>query len=106
MSANPPLEGSRFRDALARVRAAPTVETRGRVVQLIGLVVESEGPMAAVGEVCRIESARHDESTLAEVVGFRNHHLLLMPLGEIRGIHPAAKSSLPARRSTSQSANA
>jgi flagellum-specific ATP synthase len=91
MSANPPLEGSRFRDALARVRAAPTVETRGRVVQLIGLVVESEGPMAAVGEVCRIESARHDESTLAEVVGFRNHHLLLMPLGEIRGIHPGSE---------------
>ncbi len=91
MSANPPVDGSRFRDALARVRAAPTVETRGRVVQLIGLVVESEGPMAAVGEVCRIESARHDESTLAEVVGFRNHHLLLMPLGEIRGIHPGSE---------------
>jgi flagellum-specific ATP synthase len=91
MIAPPPPGGNRIRDALARVRAAPTVETRGRVVQLIGLVVESEGPMAAVGEVCRIESARHDESTLAEVVGFRNHHLLLMPLGEIRGIHPGSE---------------
>lgn len=74
-----------------QVRLARTFENRGRVVQLAGLVIESEGPLAAVGEVCRIESARHDGSTLAEVVGFRNHHLLLMPLGEIHGIHPGSE---------------
>jgi flagellum-specific ATP synthase len=61
------------------------------VVQLIGLVIESEGPLAAVGEICRIESAGHDGSTLAEVVGFRNHHVLLMPLGELHGIHPGSE---------------
>jgi flagellum-specific ATP synthase len=61
------------------------------VVQVIGLVIESEGPVAAVGEICRIESARHDGITLAEVVGFRNHHLLLMPLGELHGIHPGSE---------------
>jgi flagellum-specific ATP synthase len=60
-------------------------------VQLIGLVIESEGPQAAMGEVCRIESARHDGVTLAEVVGFRNHHLLLMPLGEVHGIHQGSE---------------
>lgn len=76
---------------LERVRQARPVETRGRVAQLIGLVIESEGPLAAVGEVCRIESARHDGSTLAEVVGFRDHHLLLMPLGEVHGIHPGSE---------------
>ena len=77
--------------ALARVKNARAAETRGRVVQLIGLVVESEGPLAAVGEVCHIESARHDGPTLAEVVGFRDHHLLLMPLGELHGIHPGSE---------------
>ncbi|HTI98397.1 MAG TPA: FliI/YscN family ATPase, partial [Dongiaceae bacterium] len=82
---------NRLNTALSRVRSARVTETCGRVVQLIGLVVESEGPVAAVGEVCRIQSARHDEVTLAEVVGFRNHHLLLMPLGEIRGIHPGSE---------------
>ncbi len=66
-------------------------ETCGRVVQLIGLVVESEGPPAAVGEVCYIQSGRQGGTTLAEVVGFRNHHLLLMPLGEIHGIHPGSE---------------
>ena len=75
---------------LQRARQTRVFENRGRVVQLIGLVIESEGPMAAVGEVCRIESARHDGSTLAEVVGFRGHHVLLMPLGETHGIHPGS----------------
>ncbi len=82
---------SRLNSALNRVRSANITETCGRVVQMIGLVVESEGPTAAVGEVCRIKSAHRDGDMLAEVVGFRNNHLLLMPLGEIHGIHPGAE---------------
>src|ERR1035437_6239608 len=80
-----------LQSALERVKQARPTETRGRVVQLIGLVVESEGPLASLGEVCRIESARHDSSTLAEVVGFRDHPLLLMPLEELQGIHPGSE---------------
>jgi flagellum-specific ATP synthase len=76
---------------LRRARSARVIETRGRVVQLVGLVVESQGPLASMGEVCRIESPRHDGTTLAEVVGFRNHHLLLMPLGDVHGIHPGSE---------------
>jgi flagellum-specific ATP synthase len=83
--------GHRLAQAFQRARETRVFENRGRVVQLIGLVIESEGPLCAVGELCRIESARHDGSTLAEVVGFRNHHVLLMPLGEIHGIHPGSE---------------
>src|SRR5579859_1684367 len=86
-----PYASSRLQDATRRVREARVTETCGRVVQLIGLVVESEGPLAAMGEVCHIQSGRHGGTTLAEVVGFRNHHLLLMPLGEIHGIHPGSE---------------
>ena len=85
------LPGSRLTDAVRNVRRTRLVENRGRVVQLIGLVIESQGPMAAVGEVCRIESPRRDEVTLAEVVGFRNEHVLLMPLGPLNGIHPGCE---------------
>lgn len=91
MNSTLPCSSRRLDSALQRVRATRVTETCGRVVQLIGLVVESEGPVAAVGEVCRIQSAHRDGDTLAEVVGFRNHHLLLMPLGEIRGIHPGSE---------------
>ena len=74
-----------------QVRQARVMESRGRVVQLTGLVIESEGPLAAMGELCRIESARHDGSTLAEVVGFHNHRVQLMPLGRLQGIHPGSE---------------
>jgi flagellum-specific ATP synthase len=95
-----PCPTNRLQSAARRVRETRVTETCGRVIQLIGLVIESEGPIAALGEVCRIESARHDAVTLAEVVGFRNHHLLLMPLGEIHGIHPGSEviaTGLPLR---------
>ena len=91
MTPSPECRASRLGHLARRVQATRVVETRGRVVQLIGLVIESEGPLAAVGEVCRIQSARHGGDALAEVVGFRDHHLLLMPLGEVHGIHPGAE---------------
>lgn len=81
----------RLRTLLHRVRHTRALQNRGRVAQLIGLIIEAEGPMASVGEICRIESPRHDSSTLAEIVGFRDRHVLLMPLGEIHGIHPGCE---------------
>jgi len=87
----PILSTNRIEGLLRQVQASQFVRNHGRVVQLIGLVIESEGPLAAVGEICRIESARHDSFALAEVVGFRDHHVLLMPLGEIHGIHPGSE---------------
>ncbi len=88
---NHPWATNRLDGLLRRVQETEVIRNHGRVVQLIGLVIESEGPLAAVGEICRIESAGHNGSTLAEVVGFRNHHVLLMPLGELHGIHPGSE---------------
>ena len=79
--------------AAVRSRLSDTrlVQNRGRVTQMIGLVIESQGPMASVGEICRIESQITGTSTLAEVVGFRDRNLLLMPLGEVQGICPGSE---------------
>jgi FliI/YscN family ATPase len=87
----PHCTSNRLQNLRLRVEQTEVVRNHGRVVQLIGLVIESEGPLAAVGEICRIESSGNNSSTLAEVVGFRNHHVLLMPLGELHGIHPGAE---------------
>jgi len=91
MSPSNPNSLNRISWLLEQTRQTRVVQNRGRVVQLIGLVIESEGPLAAIGEVCRIESARDGGYTLAEVVGFRNHHVLLMPLGDMHGIHPGSE---------------
>jgi flagellum-specific ATP synthase len=61
---------------------------RGRVINLIGLIVEATGLEAEVGEVCEIETGRNRSSVPAEVVGFRDSRTLLMPLGEMHGIGP------------------
>ena len=53
---NPVPQANRLAPWLERARQARVVESRGRVAQLIGLVIESEGPLAALGEVCRIDS--------------------------------------------------
>ena len=80
---------------LAKVRSRLSntrlVQNKGRVTQMIGLVIESQGPMASVGEICRIESQVPGQSTEAEVVGFRDRKLLLMPLGEVQGICPGSE---------------
>src|SRR5262249_60778690 len=61
---------------------------RGRVGDVIGLIIEASGLEAAVGEVCLIETGRDRPPVPAEVVGFRDSRTLLMPLGEMSGIGP------------------
>src|SRR3954451_8332885 len=70
-----------------RLRTADPYRTMGRVAEVIGLVVESTGPDAEVGELCLIGDDRR-ERVLAEVVGFRDGRTMLMPLGELTGIRP------------------
>jgi flagellum-specific ATP synthase len=71
-----------------RVLNADLHARRGRVDDLIGLIVEATGLEAEVGEVCTIEAGRRRAAVPAEVVGFRAGRTLLMPLGEIHGIGP------------------
>jgi flagellum-specific ATP synthase len=67
-----------------------SIPVRGKVKRVIGLVIESEGPPAALGEICyiKIPQSSSSEITLmkAEVVGFRDDNILLMPIGELEGI--------------------
>lgn len=60
----------------------------GKVVQVVGLVIESCGPPAHVGEVCSIVTGGAAGEVLAEVVGFRKERILLMALDETDGIEP------------------
>lgn len=70
----------------------------GKVVQIVGLVVESLGPAEiALGELCLIGDARKGNAIQAEVVGFRGERVLLMPLAEIEGIRPGTPV-FPTRR--------
>jgi len=72
---------------LARVREIEPAPICGRVVRVVGLVVESIGPRASVGEVCELRAGGGPPLPL-EVVGFRDGRVLSVPLGDTAGIRP------------------
>ncbi len=61
----------------------------GNVNKVVGLTIESRGPEANVGELCKIQT-KNNGHILAEVVGFNEENVLLMPLGDIRGVGPGS----------------
>lgn len=58
----------------------------GKVVKVIGLTIESIGPEVKLGDLCKIYSRDKKQSVMAEVVGFRDNRILLMPYGNVDGI--------------------
>jgi type III secretion protein N (ATPase) len=69
------------------IEDAQTVRVRGRVTELTGLVIKASVPGVRVGEVVEIRGKAKGE-VKAEVVGFQGDEVMLMPLGELRGIGP------------------
>ena len=60
---------------------------KGRVTELTGLLIESSGPAAAVGDFCEIETFS-GKSIRTQVIGFRDGRVLSMPLEETDGLQP------------------
>jgi len=79
---------SAYYQALA---GASLIRMHGKVTQVIGLLIESEGPSVKVGELCYIYPPDGGSKVRAEVVGFKSNKVLLMPLGEMSGIGPGCE---------------
>jgi len=90
MNELPQIDLTKYRNIVSRL---DTVRANGLVVQVIGLVVESIGPAAQIGEICEIRhnGGRNSLTVKAEVVGFKSNRVLLMPLGEMTGIKPGSE---------------
>lgn len=69
-----------------------TFEKRlGKVVKVVGLTIESIGPNAKLNDLCHIYSGDGTRSVDAEVVGFRDDRVLLMPYGLTTGVGPGCR---------------
>ncbi|MFP4598346.1 MAG: type III secretion system ATPase SctN [Persicimonas sp.] len=75
---------------LERLDQVDSVQVRGRVREVTGLVVRASVPEARVGEVVEI-ACRHDQVLRAEVVGFEGDDIVLMPLGAVKGLGPQSE---------------
>jgi flagellum-specific ATP synthase len=97
MSPDAALLEARKRLAGARRAAArlnPVVRA-GRVTQVVGLLIETDGPDLQIGDLCELGG-----SVLAECVGFRGGRMLLMPLDEVAGLSVGARAVALERRLT------
>jgi flagellum-specific ATP synthase len=76
---------------LNAINSVETLKISGKITQIVGLVIESQGPSVNLGDLCYI-SPRNDGAKIpAEVVGFRQNRVLLMPIGEMQGIGPGCE---------------
>ncbi|MDC3416395.1 flagellar protein export ATPase FliI [Aquibacillus salsiterrae] len=74
-----------YLDEIAKIN---TFKRYGKVHRVIGLLIESKGPEASIGDVCFIHNARENNKIYAEVVGFNEERVLLMPYTAITEIGP------------------
>lgn len=58
----------------------------GKIDKIVGMTVEATGPSCNIGDVCKISVGQTDREVLAEVVGFRESKVLLMPYEDTDGI--------------------
>lgn len=78
---------SKYRSCL---ESTCSIRATGRVTNVVGLVVEARGPVSCLGTVCDIYT-QNNLSIAAEVSGFKDNKVLLMPLEEIRGVGPGCR---------------
>ena len=82
---------SRLRQRRERLVHVPAPVVEGRLTRLVGLTLEAVGCVAPIGAHCRVVSPGHGEPVEAEVVGFADDRVFLMPAGDIHGLAPYAR---------------
>lgn len=85
---NMEIDLSKYKNAIDEKRFT---KYTGVITQVTGLTIESNGPMATIGELCYIYPDNKSEPVMAEVVGFKQDKILLMPLGDMEGISSGSK---------------
>ncbi len=78
---------SKYRRVLDEV---DVIKFTGKVDRIVGLTIESVGPAVKYGDLCRIRVAQ-GEYLLTEVVGFNRNRVILMPIGDMKGVVPGAE---------------
>lgn len=73
------------------IERADLVKVIGKVVQVVGLIIEAQVGGVSVGDLCTIRLEKDGRNAFAEVVGFRENRVLLMPLGSTAGISPGSQ---------------
>lgn len=85
------LDFQKYHDLLAGIHLT---QDSGRVTEVSGLLIKGTLPGASLGSVCEVIPTGSEKSLLAEVVGFRDQSVLMMPLSEMRGVSLGSRVNL------------
>ncbi|MDO4710750.1 MAG: flagellar protein export ATPase FliI [Peptostreptococcaceae bacterium] len=75
-----------YREIIKRIANTDTVSHIGKIENIVGMAIEASGDKATIGDIGMIYSESSDRQIPAEVVGFRDNKILLMPYENISGI--------------------
>lgn len=78
--------GGLLTDIKRIVNDTDTLVVKGKIDKIVGMVIESTGPNADIGTVCRIYNSKNTGYIRAEIVGFKEDRVLLMPYEDLTGI--------------------
>ena len=86
------LDLKKYSNIIENINSKDLVKVYGKVKQIVGLVIESDGPPCQVGEICYIYPLNsYQDPIVAEVVGFKEERVLLMPIGSVVGVSPGSE---------------
>lgn len=75
---------------LTELRTTDTYKYLGKIEKIVGMTIEASWPLCSIGDVCRIYTKDMKSHIPAEVVGFNEHKVLLMPYTDLEGIGPGS----------------
>ncbi len=79
-------------ELLPHIKNINPLKKYGKVIKVVGLMIESFGPESSIGDVCLIHTgdSANSRTVMAEVVGFKEKHLILMPYTNLLDIAPGS----------------
>lgn len=83
----PKIEWKKYQDAL---KSCQPIKMEGKIVKVAGIVAQANGPGMSIGSLCSIKNVG-GQSMQAEVIGFNDKTVIVMPFGEMRGIEPGSR---------------
>ena len=85
---------------LRAIQHCETVTRVGKVSQYYGMSVESNGPDVFLGELCQVYPPSKSKPVIAEVVGFRDGKVILMPYGNMQGVYIGSEITATGKAAT------
>ncbi len=89
-----------------KIESVCPITAEGLVTRVVGNIIEGNGPAMPLGGVCSILSGTEGHSVRAEVIGFRDQSILLMPLNNSEGVEPGSTINAETYNATVEVGNA